>query len=92
MQQYNDFRPSAVLCARQPLLRILLRTVDFPGTPDGFKLIKESLSWNPTYLSWARRSLQGNVSLWQISQSLRKASVLARDLSRSRAANGHRES
>jgi hypothetical protein len=63
MQQYNDFRPSAMLCARQPLLRLLLRSVDFPRTPDELKPIEKSLSWNPKNLNWARRSLQGNVSL-----------------------------
>ena len=63
MQQYNDFRPSAVLCARQPLLRLLLRSVDFPRTPDELKLIEGSLPWNPRNLGWARRSLQSNVSL-----------------------------
>lgn len=63
MQQYNNFRPSVVLCARQPLLCLLLRSVDFPKTPDELKLIEESLPWNLRNLSWARRSLQGKVSL-----------------------------
>ena len=92
MQQYNDFRPGAVLCARQLLLRLLLRVVDFPGTPDELKLIEKSLPWDSTNISWACRSPQGNISLSQISQTLREASVLACDLLHSRAANEHQRS